>query len=143
MLAAAQNDDHPPYIHFTLQKTNRETQDCLSLIGRTLHCHPSKDLGIAGTKDKRSVSVQKVSLRRGRRTVQDVWRAMRDGAVDGGGRGRGRGRGRGGTDRITERGLRGIRIGDLEYADAPLTLGQLNGNRFVITLRCIVFFSLV
>ncbi|CAH7667501.1 hypothetical protein PPACK8108_LOCUS1901 [Phakopsora pachyrhizi] len=47
-------DSKPPFIHFTLQKTNRETQHALSILYRQLHCNVSKDLGICGTKDKRS-----------------------------------------------------------------------------------------
>jgi tRNA pseudouridine13 synthase len=35
----------------------------------------------------------------------------------------------------TERGERGLRIGDLHYVSEPLDLGMLSGNRFSIVLR--------
>ncbi|CAH7687669.1 pseudouridine synthase [Phakopsora pachyrhizi] len=119
-------DSKPPFIHFTLQKTNRETQDALSILSRQLHCNVSKDLGICGTKDKRSVSCQRVSLRRGKRTIEDVWcfinRVKKNQKPVGG-------------VVFKERGEKGIRVGDFCYQEEPLKLGQLQGNRFVIVLR--------
>jgi tRNA pseudouridine13 synthase len=95
--------------------------------------------------------VQQVSLRRGRRTLDDVWKAVngvgRERDVRGGPRGgRGRGRGRGGFQQgsgdrktalqaVRERGERGLRIGHLRYDDKPMFLGALDGNEFFITLR--------
>lgn len=119
------------------------------MISRALGLKGVKDLSVAGTKDKRGVTVQRVAFRRGRRTVEDVWKAVNGIGRDrdqGGGRERGRARGRGGRDggggnrktisqAISERGDRGVRISDLRYADEPLGLGQLKGNEFVITLR--------
>lgn len=115
----------PPYIHFTLQKTNRDTQDALSHLSRSLHCN-IKDLSVAGTKDKRGVTVQRVSLRRGNKTVEDVWRLAN------GLNGR-----RTPEEVTTRRGERGIRIADFNYRRASLELGMLKGNAFVITLRCV------
>lgn len=120
--------DLPRYIHFTLQKTNKEMHDALSGLTRTLHLQ-GRDLGTAGTKDKRAVTVQRVSMKRGNKTIEDVWRA----AKGGGGGGRGRGRGRGGYS--AGGGERGVRIGDLEYKDYGFDLGMLKGNKFVVTLR--------
>ncbi|KAI0307293.1 pseudouridine synthase [Multifurca ochricompacta] len=100
---------YPPYIHFTLQKTNRDTQDALQYLARTLHV-PVKDLSTAGTKDKRGVTVQRVALRRGAKTVEDVWN-------------------------LANGRERGVRIADLIYRRAALELGMLKGNAFVITLR--------
>ncbi|OAV88384.1 hypothetical protein PTTG_08201 [Puccinia triticina 1-1 BBBD Race 1] len=119
-------DQNPPYIHFTLQKTNRETQDALSIISRTLHCHVSKDLAISGTKDKRSVSCQRVSFKRGRRMVGDVWATLNNIR-----------RNQQFSEQITftQRGDKGIRVGDFTYENAPLKLGELNGNRFTVVLR--------
>ena len=113
----------PPYIYFTLQKTNRDTHDALSYIARFLHANV-KDLGVAGTKDKRGVTVQRVSLKRGGRTVEDVWRIAssqnsRNLPEDG----------------TKRRGDHGVRIADLNYRKAPLELGMLKGNQFIITLR--------
>ncbi|EIW82095.1 tRNA pseudouridine synthase D [Coniophora puteana RWD-64-598 SS2] len=114
--------DYPPYIHFTLQKTNRDTQDALAYISRTIHCNV-KDLSVAGTKDKRGVTVQRVSLRRGNRSVEDIWKAAHQ-----------LGR-RSMEEVLSQRGERGVRIADLNYRKAGLELGMLKGNAFVITLR--------
>ena len=147
-------DEPPPYIHFLLQKTNRESQDAMNIVAKALGLirpgmggsRAMRDLSVAGTKDKRAVTVQKVALRRGRRDIDEVWKLLNGVGkpVDAGGRGGrgGRGGGRGGsgrartiTDALRSRGDRGIRAGHLEYAHDPLHLGQLQGNEFVIVLR--------
>lgn len=114
----------PAYIHFTLQKSNRETLDALGHLARSLGCH-NKDLSVCGTKDKRAVTVQRVCLKRNGRTLGSVWKA-----VNGIKNAR-----RTAQQAVTERGERGARIGDLEYSDRYLELGMLKGNYFVITLR--------
>ncbi|KAH9853549.1 tRNA pseudouridine synthase D [Lenzites betulinus] len=116
---------YPPYIHFTLQKANRDTQDALAALSRTLHSSV-KDLSVAGTKDKRGVTVQRVSLRRGNKTVEDVWKMAN-----------GLGGKRSMNDILTQRGERGVRVGDFNYRKASLELGMLKGNAFVITLRTV------
>ncbi|KAI0701819.1 pseudouridine synthase [Cytidiella melzeri] len=121
--ARGERGDYPPYIHFTLQKTNRDTQDALSHLSRSLRCNV-KDLSVAGTKDKRGVTTQRVALRRGNKTVEDVWRLAN------GLSGR-----RTAEEALTKRGERGIRIADFNYRRAGLELGMLKGNAFVITLR--------
>ncbi|GBE79670.1 pseudouridine synthase [Sparassis latifolia] len=113
----------PPYIHFTLQKTNRDTQDALAHLSRSLHVNV-KDISVAGTKDKRGVTVQRVSLKRGNKTVEDIWKLAN------GVNGR-----RTEEEAVTHRGERGIRIADFNYRKASLELGMLKGNAFVITLR--------
>src|SRR6266550_6869789 len=40
---------YPTYIHFSLQKTNRDTQDALGQLSRLLHVNV-KDLSVAGTR---------------------------------------------------------------------------------------------
>ena len=83
-----------------------------------------KDLGVSGTKDKRGVTVQRVSLRRGNRTVEDVWRiasSQNSRNLP--------------EDSTRRRGDHGVRITDFNYRKAPLELGMLKGNQFVITLR--------
>ncbi|KAF8640001.1 hypothetical protein AX17_001247 [Amanita inopinata Kibby_2008] len=114
---------YPPYIHFTLQKTNRDTQDALGQLSRLLHVSV-KDLSVAGTKDKRGVTVQRVSLKRGNKTIDDVWRAANS-----------IGSRKSAEVALRQRGERGIRIADLCYRRASLELGMLKGNSFVITLR--------
>lgn len=113
-----------------MQKANRDTQDALAHISRMLKC-PMKDLKVAGTKDKRGVTVQRVSLKRGRRTLEDVWKAVNNVPTR-----------RTLANATTIRGERGVRIGDLAYRRVPLELGHLKGNSFIITLRCVVGKSL-
>ncbi|RXW24609.1 hypothetical protein EST38_g1263 [Candolleomyces aberdarensis] len=84
----------------------------------------ARDLTVAGTKDKRGVTTQRVSLRRNNKTVEDVWKLAN-----------GIGPQRSPQDALSQRGERGIRISDLVYRKAGLELGMLKGNAFVITLR--------
>jgi tRNA pseudouridine13 synthase len=114
----------PQYIHFTLQKSNRETLDALAHLSRLFNCN-SKDLSVCGTKDKRAVTVQRVCLRRGHRTLDALWKTANGIKL---------GR-RNLRTAVSERAERGTRIGDLEYSDRYLELGMLRGNYFVITLR--------
>lgn len=114
---------YPPYIHFTMQKTNRDTQDALGHLSRLLHVNV-KDLSVAGTKDKRGVTVQRVSLNRHNKMVEDIWRL----GNNIGGR-------RTLEEAMSQRGERGIRIADFNYRKASLELGMLKGNAFLITLR--------
>jgi tRNA pseudouridine13 synthase len=117
--------NYPPYIHFTMQKTNRDTQDALSHLSRILHVN-GKELSVAGTKDKRGVTVQRVSLRRGNKAVEDIWRLAN-------------GQGKKAYDQATkQRAERGVRIADFNYRKASLELGMLKGNAFVITLRFVL-----
>ncbi|KAL7420189.1 multisubstrate pseudouridine synthase 7 [Cryptotrichosporon argae] len=119
-------EKYQPYIHFTLHKTNRETQDCLGHLARLLGV-AQRDLSVAGTKDKRAVTVQRVSLRRATHTLVSVWKAANQIRAHAGRR----------TDAtaVSERAERGTRIGDIAYADKQLELGMLRGNQFRITLR--------
>ena len=114
----------PPYIHFTLQKSNRDTADAMQSIARSLKVE-SRNLTTCGTKDKRGVTVQRVCLQRRRLRVMDVWKA-----INGVAQGR-----QTMKQACEERADYGIRIGDLEYSHKYLELGMLKGNHFVITLR--------
>lgn len=91
-----------------------------------------KELSVAGTKDKRGVTVQQVALRRGRKTLEDVWRMANGLGRQSDRRG---GQRRGPLDAVHSRGERGVRIAHLHYGHAPLHLGELDGNEFVIVLR--------
>ena len=95
------------FVHFTLYKENKETMDACNLIGRLLRV-PTKTLGISGTKDKRGITTQRVSL--------DT---------------------RMGLSRINalNRTLKGMCIGSYEFKDTGLKLGDLSGNKFTIALR--------
>ncbi|KDQ20751.1 hypothetical protein BOTBODRAFT_50816 [Botryobasidium botryosum FD-172 SS1] len=113
----------PPFIHFTMQKTNRDTQDALAHLSRLLRV-PVRDLTVAGTKDKRGVTVQRVCFKRGNKMLMDVWRSVNT-----------LGPRRSNEQVMKERGERGVRIADLVYRKGSLELGMLKGNAFVITLR--------
>lgn len=95
------------FVHFTLYKENKETMDACNLIGRLLRV-PTKTLGISGTKDKRGITTQRVSL--GTRM---------------------------GLSRINalNKTLKGMCIGSYEFKDTGLKLGDLSGNKFTIALR--------
>ncbi|KAJ9474233.1 Multisubstrate pseudouridine synthase 7 [Pseudozyma hubeiensis] len=149
----------PPYIHFLLHKTNRDHQEAMGMLAESMRLGgggggrgrgrgrggfagraggrpPTKDLAVAGTKDKRAVTVQRVSLKRNRKTLEDVYRLVNGINADvSAPKGKGKGRGRTVLDATTTRADRGIRIGHLQYAQQPLKLGQLKGNEFTITLR--------
>ncbi|CAI9102589.1 OLC1v1000881C1 [Oldenlandia corymbosa var. corymbosa] len=97
------------FLRFHLYKENKETQEAIGLIGKMLGVQP-RSFGFAGTKDKRSVSTQRVTIFK--------QRASR-------------------LASLNER-LIGIKVGDFCHVDEGLTLGQLQGNHFTITLRGVV-----
>ena len=119
---AADDRDHQQYIHFTLQKTNRDTSDVLAYLSRMLKID-GKMLTTAGTKDKRGVTCQRVCLKRGRMSVEEVWDRINQAGR------------RTKTQILEERGDRGVRISDIDYRKGFLQLGMLKGNEFLITLR--------
>ncbi|XVF06287.1 hypothetical protein REPUB_Repub06bG0034400 [Reevesia pubescens] len=97
------------FLRFHLCKENKDTQEALGLIGKMLGIQP-RSFGFAGTKDKRSISTQRVTVFK--------LHASRLAALN-------------------ER-LIGIKVGDFCYVKDDLLLGQLLGNRFTIILRGIV-----
>lgn len=94
------------YLHFTLYKENKDTMESISWLSRQLNMQP-KAFQFAGTKDRRGVTVQRVS----------VYRVF--------------------ADRLytASRSLRSAYTGDYVYQPTQLQLGDLTGNEFVITLR--------
>lgn len=97
------------FLRFHLYKENKDTQEALRLIGKMLGVQP-RSFGFSGTKDKRSVSTQRVTMFK-----QRVGRVAS----------------------LNER-LIGIKVGDFRHVKEGLQLGQLLGNRFTITLRGVV-----
>lgn len=89
-----------------------------------------KDLSVAGTKDKRAVTTQRVSFKRGHKTVEETW-SLANGL---------KGSRKSEKDVLTQRADRGIRIGDFNYRKAALELGMLKGNGFLITLRWVFWY---
>ncbi|KAK2992406.1 hypothetical protein RJ640_027854 [Escallonia rubra] len=107
----SRGSDHWPehlgkFLRFHLFKENKDTQEVLGLIGKMLGIQ-AKSFGFAGTKDKRSVSTQRVTVFK-----QSASRVAA----------------------LNER-LIGIKVGDFCHVREGLLLGQLHGNRFTITLR--------
>ncbi|KZF24052.1 putative pseudouridine synthase TruD/Pus7 [Xylona heveae TC161] len=94
------------YLHFTLYKENKDTMEVISYLARMLKNKP-KDFQFAGTKDRRAVTVQRVS----------VYRVFADRLAN------------------LNKTLRGAVIGGFDYRQSGLELGELDGNEFAITLR--------
>lgn len=92
------------YVHFTLQKKNWSTLRAIREISKRLRVS-GKRLGFAGTKDKRAVSTQRVSL----------WNKK--------------------IDDVEGINIRDITLRDCRYDGDGIGLGDLKGNRFTITLR--------
>ncbi|KAI0480467.1 pseudouridine synthase [Xylariaceae sp. FL0804] len=101
----------PAYLHFSLYKENKDTMEALNYIAKGLRV-PAKLFGTAGTKDRRAVTVQRVSIK-GRHPSSLV------------------GFNRNGFNRNAP----SIKVGDFSYAKEPLTLGCHNGNEFTIVLK--------
>ncbi|KAJ8127344.1 hypothetical protein O1611_g6292 [Lasiodiplodia mahajangana] len=99
-----------PYLHFSLYKENKDTMDALSHMGKVLRLHP-KSFGAAGTKDRRAVTVQRVSIK-GRSPASLIL--------------------------VNER-ISNIKIGDFKYAQDPIRLNDHDGNEFAIVLKNCIF----
>ncbi|KAI9889476.1 MAG: hypothetical protein M1814_005259 [Vezdaea aestivalis] len=94
------------YLHFSLYKENKDTMEVMGFIQRQLSTTP-RNLQFAGTKDRRAVTVQRMSAYH--------FTADRLAGIN--------------------RTLRNAKIGDYKYLPYGLRLGDLLGNEFVITLR--------
>ena len=94
------------YLHFTLYKENKDTMEVISYLARLLKVKPQA-FDFAGTKDRRGVTVQRVS----------VYRMRAEALISVG------------------HTLRNAKIGNYEYRPHGLDLGDLTGNEFIITLR--------
>jgi tRNA pseudouridine13 synthase len=98
------------HLHFSLYKENKDTMEVIAYISSQLKTSP-KQFNFAGTKDRRGVTVQRVS----------VYRVYAD------------------TLANLNRTLRGSKVGNFQYERNRLELGDLMGNEFVITLRDCTF----
>ncbi|KAL9607522.1 MAG: hypothetical protein Q9167_007570 [Letrouitia subvulpina] len=94
------------YLHFSLYKENKDTMEAVSWLSKVMKMKPQA-FQFAGTKDRRGVTVQRVSVQR-----VNVERM-----IDAG------------------RSLKQAKIGNFEYHPQPLALGDLQGNEFTIALR--------
>ncbi|VDD74990.1 unnamed protein product [Mesocestoides corti] len=100
---------HKPYCHFVLYKEGKDTMQALHVIGRMLKIN-SNSFTYAGTKDKRAITTQNVSIKNvsSRRLAS-----------------------------LNPR-LNGIKLGNFKYSSEPIALGDLHGNRFSVVIRDVV-----
>ncbi|GBC02793.1 hypothetical protein RclHR1_04820011 [Rhizophagus clarus] len=94
------------YCQFTLYKENKDTIEAISFLSKLLKVH-SRTFSYAGTKDRRAITVQKVTANRIK------------------------------AERLLgmNSNLRGMKLGNFEYVKTPLKLGDLRGNNFMITIK--------
>ncbi|EJS41573.1 pus7p [Saccharomyces arboricola H-6] len=94
------------FIHFALHKENKDTMEAVNVITKLLRV-PSRVIRYAGTKDRRAVTCQRLSISKI------------------------------GLDRLNalNRTLKGMIIGNYSFSDASLNLGDLKGNEFVVVIR--------
>ncbi len=91
-------------LHLTMQKYNWDTMRAVKEISKELHIS-YKRVGFAGTKDKRALTTQRIS----------VWdRKIGD---------------------LEKVGIKDMVLRDYEYSDDSIALGCLYGNRFTVTVR--------
>ncbi|XP_076899980.1 uncharacterized protein LOC143553990 [Bidens hawaiensis] len=107
----SRGSDHWPnhigkFLRFHLCKENKDTQEALGVIGKMLGIQP-RSFGFSGTKDKRAVTTQQVTVFKQRANK---------------------------LASLNKR-LIGIKVGNFCYVNEGLVLGQLHGNRFTVTLR--------
>jgi tRNA pseudouridine13 synthase len=98
------------YLHFSLYKENKDTMEAIGHISRILNVKPAF-FGTAGTKDRRAVTTQRVSIR-GRDPTRLVFL----------------------NDRIP-----GVKIGDFKFEQRDVFLGCHRGNEFDIVLKDCTF----
>lgn len=94
------------FLHFALYKENKETMEVASILAKFLKAQV-KSVKYAGTKDRRGVTVQKMSIEKFS------------------------------VERVTtlNKALKGCKLGCFEYKDSPMKLGDLKGNEFIITIK--------
>ncbi len=103
----------PAFTRFLLYKENVDSQEALSLLKGTLHTR--EELGTAGTKDKRAVTVQQVTIKHvSPAQVASAVQQLRD-------------------KRFGRRIV--MHAGNFDFCDKDLSLGDLSGNRFTVLFR--------
>ncbi|KAK9343523.1 pseudouridine synthase [Lipomyces starkeyi] len=98
--------DREAFTHFTIFKENKESMDACHIIAKFLRMKP-KSVTIAGTKDRRGVTVQRASI-----AHTPVERLV-----------------------SLNKAFRDIVLSDFRYEKERIKLGDLCGNEFVITIR--------
>ena len=95
---------HEKHTVFWLEKFNWDTNQAIKEIARKLHISVSR-IGIAGTKDKRALTRQRISV---------YGLAPQD---------------------IEKINVQGLRLYNFEESDRKIQLGESGGNKFIITIR--------
>lgn len=111
-----QGPDDPkpvPFLEFTLWKDGLDTMEAVQTLSKRL-LMPAKSFSYAGTKDRRSVSTQRIVAR-------NAFPAKIAG-----------------INKMT--GMR-MKVSHLRSAEGPLRFGDLSGNRFTVILRNVTAFS--
>lgn len=104
--------DLPDYVHFTLYHDYYGTFEAIEKLGR-FTAKSAKNFHYAGTKDKRSIASQRVSIYR-----QNVSSLMK----------------------INDRNQGNpILVGNISFEKEPIALGSADGNRFDVVLRNLEF----
>lgn len=99
------------YLCFTLTKTNYDSLGAIGLLARFLSRKPS-NFSVAGTKDKRGVTSQKVCLFHA--FAEDIQK-----------------------NQAKKKWSQNVMIGDFSYIPKQFNLGDLKGNRFGLGLRVV------
>ncbi|CAH3151205.1 unnamed protein product [Porites lobata] len=94
------------YCWFVLYKENKDAMDAINLLSKLLKLK-SGMFGYAGTKDRRAITTQWVSVYRVRAEQLQNLNST----------------------------LRNLCVGNFRYCKEPLKLGSLSGNQFIVTLR--------
>ncbi|MBN2251939.1 MAG: tRNA pseudouridine(13) synthase TruD [Candidatus Altiarchaeota archaeon] len=92
------------FVHYTLQKYNWDTMKAAKEIAKRLHVS-HKRMGFAGTKDKRALTVQRMS----------AWNTA--------------------AEDIADLRIKDMEFRDITYGDFRINLGDLKGNRFTVAIR--------
>jgi tRNA pseudouridine13 synthase len=96
--------DKGNYLYFRLKKKNWNTLDAAKEISKRLRV-PIKNIGFAGSKDKKAVTEQLISVKmRGNRHFDNLK-------------------------------IKDMKLGFMGYGNEPITLGDLEGNYFEIVIR--------
>ncbi|ORY77773.1 pseudouridine synthase, partial [Protomyces lactucae-debilis] len=96
------------YCQFHVYKEGKDTMEVANMLSRVLQ-KPPKTFGYAGTKDRRGCTVQRFTAYRvATARLANLNRTLKD-----------------------------IVLGDFSYTKNGLTLGDLSGNRFLLTLRSV------
>jgi tRNA pseudouridine13 synthase len=99
------------YLHFTLYKDGRDTMDAIDTIAQCIHTQP-KIFSYAGTKDKRAITVQRVSAYR------LLAKKLKTGCAY-----------------LSKQGNGNLIVGNFSYRNDDIKLGALRGNHFRVALR--------